>query len=52
MIWTSKDPHFNDPFQTEAPLESVVAEVARALFGPNTAYVQQVWPMVTKALCY
>jgi tetratricopeptide (TPR) repeat protein len=50
MIWTSKDPHFNDPFQTEAPLESVVAEVARVLFGPNTAYVQQVWPMVTKAL--
>ena len=50
MLWTSKDQRLTDPLRTEASLESAVAEVARVLFGPNTAYVQRVWPMVTKAL--
>jgi hypothetical protein len=38
MFWTPKDQYLNDPFETEAQMESTIAEVAATLLGPNRIY--------------
>jgi hypothetical protein len=39
MFWTINDEYLPDPFEYEAQLESAIAEVAPALFGPNRIYL-------------
>ncbi len=39
MFWTSDTQFQEDPFDTEAQLESAIAEVAGVLFGPNRLYL-------------
>jgi len=39
MFWTPKDQYLNDPFETEAQIESTIAEVTTTFFGPNRIYL-------------
>lgn len=39
MFWTPKDHYLNDPFETEAQLESAIAQVSTTLFGPSRIYL-------------
>lgn len=39
MIWTPKTEYVLEPFETEAQLEAVIAEVSPILFGPSRIYL-------------
>lgn len=39
MIWTPKTEYILEPFETEAQLEAVIAEIAPILFGPARIYL-------------
>jgi len=39
MIWTATDQYLNDPFETEAQLESAIREVSSTLFGSERIYL-------------
>jgi hypothetical protein len=39
MLWTPQDKYLEEPFETEAELESAIKTVRSALFGPNRIYL-------------
>jgi hypothetical protein len=39
MLWTPQDRYVEEPFETEAELESAIKMVRAALFGPNRIYL-------------
>jgi len=39
MLWTPQDSYLEEPFETEAELESAIKTVRASLFGPNRIYL-------------
>jgi hypothetical protein len=39
MLWTPQESYQEEPFQTEAELESAIKTVSIPLFGPNRIYL-------------